>query len=81
MPDWSLGFCKRSKDASGKCTLLPGTDGVHVAVFELSAADKQVLDDVEGVGEGYSEITLCIPGYDDCFSYIAEESHIDKTLR
>ena len=75
LPDWSMQFCKRSKDASGKCTLVPGSDGVHAAIFELSAADKQVLDDIEGVGKGYSEISLHVPGYGDCFSYaLAKDS-------
>ena len=81
LPDWSLGFCKRSKDASGKCTIRPGSDGVHVAIFELSAADKQVLDEIEGLGNGYSEILLDVPGFGNCFSYVAESSHIDETLR
>ena len=81
LPDWSLEFCKRSRDESGKCTLQPGYDGVHVAIFELSAADKSILDAIEGVGNGYDEISLRIPGHGECYSYIAEASHIDETLQ
>jgi len=39
------------------------------------------LGKIEGVGFGYSEISLSLPGFGDCVSYIAEESHIDNSLR
>ncbi len=80
LPDWSLRFCKRSRDASGKCTLVRGTGGVHVAIFDISCDDKRILDGIEGLGNGYAEIALAIPGFGDCDSYIAEASHIDESL-
>ncbi len=80
LPDWSLRFCKRSKDASGKCTIVAGSGGVHVAIFDISADDKRVLDRIEGLGNGYAEIPLFIPGFGNCRSYVAEASHIDETL-
>lgn len=81
LPNWSLCFHKRSRDDSGKCSIFAGDDGVHFAVFEMSAADKLALDMIEGLGAGYSEISLSIPGFGDCVSYIAEESHVDDSLK
>jgi hypothetical protein len=81
LPNWSLSFHKRSRDESGKCSIAAGNGGVHFAVFELSAADKLTLDSIEGVGVGYSEILLSIPGLGDCVSYIAEESYVDDSLQ
>ena len=78
LPNWSLHFHKRSDDESGKGNILTGGDGVHFAIFEISAKDKLILDEIEGVG--YSEIVLCIPDIGDCVSYVAEESHIDNSL-
>lgn len=81
LAQWSLRFHKRSKDESGKCSILSGSDGVHFAIFEISAQDKLVLDEIEGLGNGYAGVTLNIPGFGDCVSYIAEETHIDDSLR
>ncbi len=67
-------------DESGKCSLRRGSDGVHFAIFEMSAADKLALDEIEGVGNGYDEISLKIPGFGDCFSYIAHRTFVDDTL-
>lgn len=78
LPNWSLHFHKRSDDESGKGNILVGDDGVHFAIFEISARDKLTLDEIEGVG--YSDIVLCIPDIGDCVSYVAEESHIDNSL-
>lgn len=80
LPRWSLHFHKRGNDKSAKCSILAGGSGLHCAVFEISAEDKLVLDRIEGVGFGYSEIMLSIPAVGDCASYIAEESHIDDSL-
>ena len=57
-----------------------GSSGVHVAIFDMSAADKERLDTIEGVGAGYAEIRLEVPGFGECFSYAATESHIDDSL-
>ena len=80
LPDWSLRFDKRSRDESGKCTIHPGGDGVHFAIFEMSADDKRVLDGIEGLGDGYEHVVLDIPGFGDCFSYIAQSAFIDESL-
>ena len=80
MPDWSLHFHKKSNDKSGKCNIVSGGDGIHVAVFDISVEDKLKLDDIEGLSTGYSKLTLSVPGFGDCASYIADESHIDNSL-
>ncbi len=80
LPDWSLEFHKRSLDGSGKCSIREGSSGVHVAVYELSAADRLELDRIEGLGAGYDEIALEVPGFGRCFSYAAADTHIDESL-
>ncbi len=78
VPGWSLHFHKRGSDKSGKCNIVSGGDGIHVAVFDISTADKITLDGIEGAG--YSGITLNVPEFGDCHSYIADESYIDDSL-
>jgi hypothetical protein len=80
LPGWSLNFHKRGVDKSAKCSILAGGSGVHCAIFEISVNDKLLLDGIEGVGFGYSDIMLSIPEVGDCVSYVAEESHIDDSL-
>ena len=80
MPDWSLHFHKHGKDKSGKCNIVAGGDGIHVAVFDISLENKLTLDEIEGISTGYSKRILSVPGFGDCASYIADESHIDDTL-
>ena len=43
--------------------------------------DKPVLDGIEGLGHGYDEINLEVPGFGGCFSYIARDAFLDDTLR
>lgn len=80
LPEWSLRFHKRSKDDSGKCNIVGGGDGVHVAVYEVNTEDKLTLDRIEGVGFGYAEALLQVPGVGECHTYVAEESHVDEEL-
>lgn len=80
LPNWSLHFHKRSKDGSGKCNILSGSNGIHVAIFDISVADKLALDEIEGLGSGYSELSLKVPGIGNCISYTAQKSHIDGSL-
>lgn len=79
LSDWSLHFHKRGADGSGKGNVLSGGDGVHVAVFEISAADKLILDGIEGAG--YTAASLEVPKFGDCVSYFADASHIEATLQ
>lgn len=75
-----MRFHKRSTDGSAKCSIVASPGGLHVAVFDISVADKYVLDRIEGLGAGYAETVLSVPGAGDCVSYIAEKTHIDESL-
>ena len=77
---YSLHFDKRSNDRSAKCTIRESRNFVLVAVYELSAPDKIVLDGIEGVGDGYDQLSVPISGFGECFTYIAAETHIDASL-
>ena len=81
LPDWSLRFHKLSRDASGKCSIVPGDNGVHFAIFDISEHDKLELDRIEGVGSGYAAASLHIPSFGDCATYIAEATYVDDALR
>ncbi len=81
LQDWSLRFHKRSTDASGKCSIFAGNEGVHFAIFDISEDDKLALDRIEGVGSGYAATTLNIPSFGDCATYVAEPAYVDETLR
>jgi gamma-glutamylcyclotransferase (GGCT)/AIG2-like uncharacterized protein YtfP len=79
--DKALRFHKRSKDKSGKCNIVTDTNNnVYVAVYEIHESEKPALDNAEGVGYGYRTVTLEVSGYGDCFTYVAEQSHIDDSL-
>ena len=80
LPGYALSFTKRSEDGSGKCTIGLGGDGVHLAVYEISARDKERLDEIEGVGAGYEAIDVDVPGIGTCATYIAASSHVDPDL-
>lgn len=80
LPEWSLHFHKLSQDSSGKCNILPGGYGIYVAIFDISAEDKLLLDEIEGLHIGYSEMAISLPEVGDCITYVAEESHIDDSL-
>jgi len=68
-------------DTSAKCNIAAVGDGVYVAVYELSRADKALLDGIEGVGQGYAEQVIVVPGFDLCATYVAEPGYIDETLQ
>lgn len=86
LPGQSLSFCKRSIDGSAKCTVMRNQDGLSVfgAVFEIDQAEKPLLDEVEGKGQGYDEVreNIQVNGTDiQPFFYIASASHVDKSLK
>lgn len=78
---FSLRFHKRSADSSAKCGIETPGEGVYVAVYEMSRADKALLDRIEGVGQGYAEQTIAVPGFDLCATYVAEPNYIDESLQ
>jgi hypothetical protein len=77
----TLEFHKRSVDGSAKCTILEGGEGVHVAVYDISGSDKDRLDEIEGVGRGYSDERIDVPGFGLCATYVAEPTHLVTDLR
>ncbi|WP_420410580.1 gamma-glutamylcyclotransferase family protein [Hoeflea sp.] len=55
--DHGLEFSKKSKDTSGKATLVPRPGNIQYGVlFEISREDQNKLDSEEGVGAGYERI-------------------------
>jgi len=78
---YSLRFHKLSRDASGKCGIFESSSGVHFAVFEMSADDQAALDRIEGVGAGYERVTISLPTFGDCFTYLPSPSHVDQNLK
>ena len=76
-----LCFHKRSKDRSGKCNIVSGYDSVYLAIYELDRQEHAVLDQIEGVGSGYSVEKIEVPGFGECHTYVATASYIDDDLR
>ncbi len=54
---YALRWHKRGTDGSGKCDIVEvGADScVHGVVYRMARADKPLLDQVEGLGQGYTE--------------------------
>ena len=78
---YTLKFHKRGQDSSAKCGFSDCGEGLHVAIYEVSAADRKVLDSIEGVGKGYDVDEVSVPGFGKCFTYVASRTHIDDLLR
>ena len=84
LPRHVLRWHKRGCDGSGKCDALFTGDDSDVGwgvLYELSAADKLLLDKVEGLHCGYEEKQVAIATGDDTFTvqlYIA--TTIDSAL-
>ncbi len=84
---YCLTFHKKSHDDSSKCNILETDselDLVHGAIYKLSPEHKSDLDRYEGKGYGYidSQILLYCEGqHYDCFTYLAQQSHIVDDLK
>ena len=80
---WAVRWHKRSNvDGSGKCNLVRSTDAssAFLAVYRITPRDRSELDRCEGLGQGYDQIDLELPGFGRCFAYAAAGSHIDDSL-
>lgn len=53
---------------------------MHFAIYDISKADRLVLDRIEGVGSGYDVISLDTRDFGRCFSYAASQAYIDEAL-
>ena len=84
---YCLTFNKKSHDDSSKCNILETDselDLVHGAIYKLRPEHKSDLDRYEGKGYGYidSQILLhCEGQHYDCFTYLAQQSHIVDDLK
>ncbi len=86
MPGYQLRFHKRHhEDNSGKCNMLltnQSHDVIYGALYQMEESEKPLLDLCEG--EGYRCDTLQVRIEDkvyESFVYIAEDSHIDDSLK
>ncbi|HEY3047879.1 MAG TPA: gamma-glutamylcyclotransferase family protein [Polaromonas sp.] len=76
----SLVWNKRSRDGSGKCSVIASgreEDVVWGVLFELEAQEKGALDRVEGLGCGYDEGTvevMVIGGAVHALTYLATDT-------
>lgn len=80
-----LRFHKISKDGSAKCDAFLTGDPSHQVfgvLYTIEAGQKPLLDEVEGVGQGYEEKVITINdtggNLSSAFTYYA--THIDDTL-
>ncbi len=84
---YELRWHKRGADQSGKCSVVPSGSVaavVHGALFAIPKAEKHLLDRVEGLGNGYGEITVRVEssrGATSAQTYVAASTHIDDSLR
>ncbi len=83
---YRIEFSKKSKDGSGKATLVKtnNKDFVWGTIFSISKQEKQLLDEAEGLGHGYKEdhINVKTNTNEDVYplTYVADESYIDNSL-
>jgi gamma-glutamylcyclotransferase len=80
LQNYTLKFHKRGQDRSAKCGFSDCGEGMHVAVYEVDDADRKILDGIEGVGRGYDVDQIRVPGFGECFTYVAARTHIDELL-
>jgi hypothetical protein len=86
MPDKQLAFHKRSSDGSGKCMFSDATDtngGMYGVLYELDSMEKERLDRLEGLGNGYNEQLVAIPLNGQiykAYAYVVACTHIDASL-
>jgi hypothetical protein len=82
----SLRFHKAGRDGSAKCDAFHSSDPedeVVGVVFEIEASEKPALDFAEGLGNGYSEVTVCVEartGWLEAFTYRAQATHVVPAL-
>jgi gamma-glutamylcyclotransferase len=85
LPDRALRFCKRSVDGSAKCTVVPALGSRTLgAVYRLPVEEKELLDRVEGLDQGYDEEWQGLPlsdGVVRTFYYVAMPGYLDATLQ
>lgn len=53
---------------------------MYVAVYEITEAERAILDECEGVGVGYSRQDIHLEEFGVCSTYVALASAIDESL-
>lgn len=82
LPGYDLRFDKIGKtDGSGKCSLVTGNGGVHLAIFEVLEEERSLLDKAEGLGYGYDHVSVNVKGFGHCSTYIAAPNAVDGSLK
>ena len=82
-----LRWHKQGSDGSGKCSIVQSAASsalVHGALYMMPLSAKQLLDQVEGLGQGYEETTIGVMssrGRVTARTYVAAASHVDDSLR
>jgi len=85
LTEHSLRFHKKSIDGSAKCDIVntqEPDDIVHGVVYELAASDKPILDEHEGLGNGYEEkqVSLMLPHGETITATTYYATYIDASL-
>ena len=82
---YRIAFEKQGQDGSAKCNLVSSgiaEDSVYGAIYQLDPGHKHILDQYEGSGYRDRPINVLCHGRDyNCFTYFAEPSHIDNSLK
>lgn len=84
--NFTLRFHKRSTDGSAKCDAFytnNKSDEVRGVIYEIDESEKCSLDDAEGLGKGYNQITIRVKSENEIletFTYVADQTEIDETL-
>jgi len=82
----SLRFHKKSVDGSAKCGIAhtkSPNDLVYGVVFEILISDKHILDNYEGLGNGYEEktVSIILPDGKSIAAATYYATHIDVSLK
>jgi len=73
---YEVKFIKRSKDGSGKATLVENSNSTVLGMlYDIDSTDFKILDKIEGVEHGYDKVV--INGY---LTYVASETYINTNL-
>ncbi len=85
LPEYRLCFHKRSQDGSSKCDAFftgSSSDYVLGALFDITAEEKLVLDDIEGRGYEGRDITVSAnKTIVQAYAYVATQCHIEPDLK
>jgi len=86
--NYVLSFSKKSRDGSGKATLLPKTGEVAFGViFDLNETELVKLDTAEGAGQGYDRIDSfsahdeMSEGIVQVVTYLSDAASLESTLK